>query len=395
MPVRRSTFGLERPARPFGMKWSSVTWKGKQMRIVHATNGAASPGSTVGVEREVATMAVGQKARGSDVMIVIDRPDVFIETCQQHEIPVIVNTHLGDLPPVRQGLSVPDENAVQDLVKILEEFRPDIIHCHTTRAALMAITAGNRMNIPCIATSSDLQTVIEGRRVLRFAALCLTKALHEELLKSDVPDTDFYYVPHGTRIMVPKQGQETRVSHSPSLIVVGSLEARKGVDTAIMAMIVLRRRLGRACPVLNIYGDGPERKDLTEMAIMLELDDIVHFHGFEPEILERCPSSDVLVMPSRQEMGPLVVLEALSRGMPIVATDVGEVTNILPDKRYGRVVPRDSAIALADAIEAVLADISDGRFNPDLLIERHRSVYSIEKWIERLEAAYNHVLLKR
>jgi glycosyltransferase involved in cell wall biosynthesis len=366
---------------------------GKQMRILHATNGARSPGSTVGVEREVATMAVGQKARGSDVMIVIDRPDVFIETCQEHEIPIIVNTHLGDLPPVRQGLLTPEENVVHDLIEVLEGFRPDIIHCHTTRAALVTITAGNRMNIPCIVTCSDLRTIIEGRRVLRFAALCLNKALHEELLKSEVPDTDFYYVPHGTRIMVPTQEQKTGVSHSPSLIVVGSLETRKGVDIAIMAMIVLRRRLGRACPVLNIYGDGPERKDLTEMAAVLELNDIVHFHGFEPEILERCPSSDVLVMPSRQEVGPLVVLEALSRGMPIVATDVGEVTNILPDVRYGRVIPRDSAIALADAIEALLVDIADGRFNPDLLIERHRSVYSIEKWIERLEAAYNQVLL--
>jgi glycosyltransferase involved in cell wall biosynthesis len=363
------------------------------MRIVHATNGAKSPGSTVGVEREVATMALGQKARGCDVAIVIDRPDVFIGACQEHDIPVIRNNHLGDLPPVRQGLSVPADDAVNAFIEVLTSFRPDIIHCHTTRAALVAITAGNRMNIPCIVTCSNQKTVIEGRRALRFAALCLHKALYEELLRSEVPDTDFYYVPNGSRIIVPTQTQTIGASQTPSLIVVGTLEARKGVDTAITAMTFLRRSLGRTCPVLNIYGDGPERKRLTDLTAMLELDEIVHFHGFEPEILEHCPRSDVLVMPSRQEVSPLVVLEALSRGMSIVATDVGEVANILPDARYGRVIPADSPKALANAISEILADITEGRFNPDLPIERHRSFYSIEKWVERLDAAYSQVLL--
>jgi hypothetical protein len=77
--------------------------------------------------------------------------------------------------------------------------------------------------------------------------------------------------------------------------------------------------------------------------------------------------------------------------MPIVATAVGEVSHMLPDVRYGRVIPPDSAMALANAIEAHLADLADGRFNPNPPTERHRSVYSIEKWVERLEAAYKQV----
>jgi glycosyltransferase involved in cell wall biosynthesis len=158
-------------------------------------------------------------------------------------------------------------------------------------------------------------------------------------------------------------------------------------------MVELRRRLGEACPFLNIYGDGPIRKYLTEMAAVLGLSDIVRFHGFKSGVLEHCPSSDILVMTSRLETGPLVVLEAMSRGMPIVATDVGEVANMLPDRRYGRVIPLDSVMALADAIESLLADIAGGLFNPDLLIERHRSLYSTEKYAERTEAAYNQILL--
>jgi glycosyltransferase involved in cell wall biosynthesis len=81
--------------------------------------------------------------------------------------------------------------------------------------------------------------------------------------------------------------------------------------------------------------------------------------------------------------------------MPIVATEVGDVAKMLPDSRYGRVIPPDSVMALADAIESLLADVADGQFNPDLLIERHNSFYSTEKFAERTEAAYEQVILSR
>jgi glycosyltransferase involved in cell wall biosynthesis len=287
------------------------------------------------------------------------------------------------------------ENAVQGFIECVESFSPDIIHCHTSAAALVAISAGNRLNIPCAFTcDGGPWTAIEGwKRGLRFAALFFTEASFNELLKSEIPGAEAYHISNGTRTVPPAQVQQTGASHSPNLIVAGGLHTVKGIDLLILAMVELRRRLGPACPFLNIYGDGSRKKYLTEMTAVLELDDIVRFHGFKLGILESCPSSDILVLPSRIESSPLVVLEAMSRGMPIVATDVGEVADMLPDWRYGRVVPKDSVVPLADGIELLLEDIAGGRFNPDLLIERHRSFYSIEKFAERNEAAYRQILL--
>jgi glycosyltransferase involved in cell wall biosynthesis len=227
-------------------------------------------------------------------------------------------------------------------------------------------------------------------RGLRFAVVCLTAESFEEL-KSETIDMGVFLIPNGTRV-VPVQAREAEAGHSPSLILAGSLVPNKGIDVAMIAMVELRRRLGRNCPVLNIYGDGFQEGYLTEMAAVLELNDIVRFHGFKSGILEHCSSADILVVASRWEAGPLVVLEAMSRGMPIVATDVGEVSNMLPDRRYGRVIPSESFTALADAIESLLADIAAGKFDPNLLIERHRSLYSIEKWVGEIEAAYEQIL---
>ncbi len=366
------------------------------MRILHVTCNAEV--STLGLEREVVTLAVAQKARGSDVMIAIDHPGVFTESCLEHGVPVVVRDQLQGkfmgLVAMTSEEVAALENAVQGFIECVEGFSPDIIHCHGLIPVMVGVGAGNRLDIPCAITGEGPWTTIGGwKRGLRFATLCLTMAAFDKLLRSEIPDTYVYYVPNGTRVVPPTQVKPAGTSHSPSLIVAGNLHPRKGIDILILAMVELRRRLDQACPCLNIYGDGPRKDYLAEMATVLELNDIVRFHGFKLGVLEECPSTDILVLPSREEKSPLVVLEAMSRGMPIVATDVGEVNNMLPDWRYGRVVPADSVVPLADAIELVLKDIAGGRLNPDLPIERHRSLYSIEKFAERTEAAYSQILL--
>jgi glycosyltransferase involved in cell wall biosynthesis len=369
------------------------------MRILHVTNNEVT---TLGTERVVTNLAVAQKARGSDVLIAIDREGAFIKSGWEHEIPVMEHYEL------RHSFGRPDgmaperkaeyENTVQGFIEYLKRWNPDVIHCHSVIAATLTIAAGNRLNIPCVLTGDDPGAVVEGwRRGLRFATLCLSTRSFEELLGQGMAGIDVYYVPNGTRVMPPAQARQTGAIHSPDLILVGDLVPKKGVDFAILAMVELRRRLGRACPSFNIYGDGegPHKRYLTQMTAVLELNDIVRFHGFKPGILEQCPSTDILILASRFESGPLVVREAMSRGMPIVATDVGDVAEMLPDRRYGRVVPPESVMALADAIESLLADIGSGQFSPNLLIERHRSLYSLEKWAERVEAVYNEALAKK
>jgi glycosyltransferase involved in cell wall biosynthesis len=66
---------------------------------------------------------------------------------------------------------------------------------------------------------------------------------------------------------------------------------------------------------------------------------------------------------------------------------------MLPGQRYGKIVPVDSIVELADAVESLLSAISLGQFNPGLLIERHRACYTDEKMAERIEGIYKQILL--
>jgi glycosyltransferase involved in cell wall biosynthesis len=230
---------------------------------------------------------------------------------------------------------------------------------------------------------------------MSFPVICVSRRDLEELKECGFPEEDLYYAPNGSRKVASTLRRETSSSDRPNLIFVGSLSQQKRPDIAILAVAGLRRRHGRSCPVLYIYGDGEHREYLSEIVGMLELEKVVRFCGFQDNILERCPDTDILVMSSESETGPLVVLEAMSRGMPIVATDVGDVASMIPDRRYGLVIRPNSVAALADAIDSLTSDIKSGRFYPDLLVERHRSLYTNERMARRIEEVYRNVLAKK
>lgn len=359
------------------------------MKIVHVVN--SSEKSIVGVERHVLYLANVQKARGSTVMMAIDHPGVFSEACQQHGIPVLV---AAGMDPGRGPLGRMSESTVQELIGEFKSFSADVVHCHTLPSAAQAVPAANLAGIPCVVTYNSAEPLIEARKAgMRFVIICVSSSSYKTMKESTLPEEDIYYVPNGTKVASAASRGQTASSIRPNLIAVGSLIPRKAIETAILAMAELRRRRGRDCPVLNVYGDGDWRDYLKEITAVLELENIVRFHGGQPDILERCPNTDILIMSSRQETGPLVVQEAMSRGMPIVATDVGEVAEMLPDPRYGRIVPIDSVVPVADAVESLLSDIEDGQFTPELLIERHREFYSDDKMAERIEAVYEQAIL--
>jgi glycosyltransferase involved in cell wall biosynthesis len=233
---------------------------------------------------------------------------------------------------------------------------------------------------------------------LQFAIIGVNKSILERLEKDGFPEGKLYYVPNGTKsYRVPKGvGAAPYVTNGLpllSLIWVGRLELVKGPDIAILAMAELKRRHGLDhCPVLNVYGAGSMEGYLKEMVSLLCLDDTVRFHGPQPGILERCIATDILVVSSRAETGPLVALEAMSRGMPVVAFRVGEIEEMVPDRRYGHIVADESITALADGIDSMMSDVHTGRFDPDLPISRHQALYSLEKMADRVDEVYKSLM---
>ena len=171
---------------------------------------------------------------------------------------------------------------------------------------------------------------------------------------------------------------------APLVGVVGRLSSEKGVDVFLDALALLRDR-GRAVHAL-VAGDGPDRDALKQQAERLGLADAVHFVGPVADVAALYPALDAVVLPSRSEGLPNVLLEALSADRPVVATRVGAVPEVLTDAAAGVVVPPGDAPALADAIAAALSTAHDpaaraaraetaARFSLARRVDAHRALY--------------------
>jgi len=137
-------------------------------------------------------------------------------------------------------------------------------------------------------------------------------------------------------------------------ITVANLRPEKGYDTLLDAA---RHVVDRGLPVRFVsVGWGSEDGELEARRRALGLGDRFTFLGLRPDVLRLLVAADLFVLPSRQEGLPVVLMEATSVGLPIVATAVGGVPQVLTDGVDGLVVPPDSPDALADGIARLAAD---------------------------------------
>jgi len=159
-----------------------------------------------------------------------------------------------------------------------------------------------------------------------------------------------HHVPRD-RVRVIRSGidlrrREPRPGHEPPAVgTAANLEPWKGVD-------VLLEACARCGPItIDVYGDGSERPALERQAADLGLN--ARFHGFVPGLRDRLAELDLFVLPSRGDNLPISVLEAMAAAVPVVATRVGGVPELVVDGETGLLIEPDDAAGLAAAIDSL------------------------------------------
>lgn len=138
------------------------------------------------------------------------------------------------------------------------------------------------------------------------------------------------------------------------VVFVGRLGPEKRVDVLIAAIAQLKAE-GRSVSAV-LVGSGPLESALREQARSAGVDALVRFVGRDSEPERWYRSSRLLVLPSEREGTPNVVLEAMACGLPVVATPVGSVSDLLADGRAGRLVGVGDSAGLSAAIGGLLDD---------------------------------------
>jgi glycosyltransferase involved in cell wall biosynthesis len=237
-----------------------------------------------------------------------------------------------------------------------------VVHAHWWVPGGLAVRRARRVGRPFVVTlhGSDVRLAakVPGGRALMASVLREARAVTavssylaaEAAAALGVPRADIALTPMPLALGIGADPDQARAG----AIFVGRLTRQKGVHDLLEALALLRRE-GRPLD-LTIVGDGPERGTLKAQARALGLP--VTFTGFvtPDEVAYHLRDKRVFVLPAQDEGLGLVVAEALTQGVPVVATRSGGIPDLLVDPEAGMLVPPSSPVALADAIRTVVAE---------------------------------------
>jgi len=179
----------------------------------------------------------------------------------------------------------------------------------------------------------------------------------------------------------------------PLMVTVARLSYEKGLPTLLEAV----RQLGGRCPDLAcvIVGDGPMREALARRIEAAGLGDRVRLVGFRNDIPAVLAAADLFCLPSRMEGLPNVLLEAGAAGVPVVATRVGGVPEVVVDGRTGILVPPGRPEAMADAIDRLIREPALARRLADAGRKRVERRFSAEVATRKYQMLYESIAARR
>jgi glycosyltransferase involved in cell wall biosynthesis len=167
---------------------------------------------------------------------------------------------------------------------------------------------------------------------------------------------------------------------------VAALRMDKGIDVLLRAFQVVRRSVPYA--QLVIVGEGPMHENWARLADHLGVGDVVHWAGYRNDVPALLAGSDLFVLPSRDDAFPMVLPEAMSAELPIVATQVGGIPEILDSPAVGVLVAPRDPVTLAREISRLLQDEPARRSLGVAARRRVGEVFQSQAWVDRLMNTY-------
>ncbi len=223
------------------------------------------------------------------------------------------------------------------------------------------------------------------------AVVANSRAAADRLLLERVPARKVRVVANGLDL----EGYQRRPAHAKprKVIVVANLRPEKGHDVLIDAAPSVLRQFSDA--TFEIVGGGPERPALLARAEARGVLPAFSFIGHQDDVPARLAANDLFVLPSRSEAFPNAVLEAMATGLPIVASGVGGILELIDDNQTGLLVPPGDPDALADRLCRLMADSARAARLGDAARAEAHARYSFDRMISAFESIYLTELARR
>jgi glycosyltransferase involved in cell wall biosynthesis len=258
-----------------------------------------------------------------------------------------------------------DLRGLVELLRLCRKVRPDLVHANSSKAGVLGRLAAAVAGVPvrvftvhgwafAAYTGFASRVYLYADRLMRpLTTLVICVAENERAIgiaaRTCLPEQTA--VVHNA-VDTAAFPQATHAGSPPRIVSVGRLKYPKDFATFVAALERLEVGSFRAL----VIGDGPDREALSAELARTGLGEIVELAGERGDVPDLLAASDIFVLSSRSEGLPVSILEAMAAGLPVVASAVGGVAELVEDGETGLLVPAGDADALAVALRRLVVD---------------------------------------
>jgi glycosyltransferase involved in cell wall biosynthesis/O-antigen/teichoic acid export membrane protein len=354
-----------------------------------------TPGPIGGAEKVI---VAGQRA------LAIKSANVELWVIKENRVPAVVKG-FEDLA-LKSSITYQSffSNAVFDLGLFLtlrnrlNSQKPELLHAHGTKAAFYAWLARPKGCKLLVTHHGKTGHTLKVRVYEWLESLIMRNAhgvvavsgeMRGMLAKDGVAHEKLFLIENLLTLQIHQKKQTASALGPLKLLFVGRLSPEKGCDVLIRSLSKVK-----ADVEARVVGDGVERQRLENLCRNLGLQNKITFVGFQKDVLPHLQAADVLVMPSFREGQPLALIEALCMGLPVIASNVGGIPELIEDQQNGFLFGPGNEEELAFLIERAAIERADLRDRSRMKSQGMITRFAPETWADKTILTYKQVLIQ-
>jgi glycosyltransferase involved in cell wall biosynthesis len=293
--------------------------------------------------------------------------------------------------------------AVLYIHKLIREIQPNIIHTHLFQPRIYTSIAHLFYKRAVLITQKH--SIVNPRKHNVFIlfemisismnkkVIAISESVKKSLIKYEfIPEKKIFVLPNCIDYQKYNNAMiRESIPNNKELVIgtVGRLEREKGLNYLLLAMKIILSRFPSI--KLDIIGDGSAQAELKNLSIKLHISNSVNFFGKFVDVIPFYNKMDIFVLPSILEGFGIVLLEAMAAGIPIVATNVDGIREVVENMQTGLLVPSKNPEALADAITKL---IESPQLRKKLVKEglKKAKEFDVKEHVMKLDQLYSNLL---
>ena len=351
-----------------------------------------------GAQKHLLSIVNGLQHR-YDFHVIVGCHGYLRDRCRELEIRCSVATNL-----VRSLSPVKDFLGYFQLRKMIADINPDLVHVHSAKAGFLGRMVADKLDVPVIYTVHGWAFSDGNSGIKKFAT-----SLIERYTSSF---TSFYiFVSHYDRMLGKLRGV---VGNVPNAVVFNGIASKnfdgdanrnkssnEKVTLLTVTRLVKQKNISRLVKVvsrvkgnftLDIVGYGPERDKLESLVDQLGLREKVNFLGEVENVESLLQSSDIFLLSSEWEGLPISLIEACRHSLPMVATNVGGVSEIIDDGVNGYLIPCSSHSSFSHRIDELISS-SEKRYRFGLAAkQKFEKKFTLQDMLAKTDSVYQEIL---